>query len=89
MIGVHMRVKHVPNGHPCLSRRPKVHVDVLHWIDDRTDRMSTAAEEIRCSHRLLMKKLPEDHARTPETFTPITPNFWAVLSFVVPLKQSY
>jgi ketosteroid isomerase-like protein len=34
-------------------------------------------------------QLTEDQARVPETLTPITPNFWAVLSFVVPLKQSY
>jgi hypothetical protein len=36
-----------------------------------------------------MKELTEDQARIPETLTPITPNFWAVFSFVVPLKQSY
>jgi hypothetical protein len=34
--------------------------------------------------RILMKELTEDHDRTPETLTPTTPYFWAVLSFVVP-----
>ena len=33
--------------------------------------------------------LDPDHARTPETLTPMTPNVRAVFSFVVPLKQSY
>jgi hypothetical protein len=51
--------------------------------------VATAAEQIRGSDGILMKELTEDHDHTPDTLTPATPNLWAVLSFVVPLKQSY
>jgi hypothetical protein len=67
----------------------EVQLNLLDRIDDRTDRVPAAAEQIRGADGILMEELPEDHARTPETLTPITPNFRAVFSFVVPLKQSY
>jgi hypothetical protein len=66
----------------------EVRLNVVDGIDDRTRRVAAAAKQIRCTDRILMKELTEDHDRTPDTLTPITPNFWAVLSFVVPLKQS-
>jgi len=89
MVGVHVCVEHVPNGHMRVRSRLEVRRNVLDGIDNRTDGVTAAPEEIRGADRILMDELSEDHPRTPETFTPITPNFWAVLSFVVPLKQSY
>jgi hypothetical protein len=86
---VHVCVEHVPDGHPRLCCRLDVRLNVLDGIDDRTHRVATAAEQIRGSDGILMKELTEDHDHTPDTLTPTTPNLWAVLSFVVPLKQSY
>ncbi len=71
-----------------LGRRSHVQVDVVEGIDNGTDRVAAAAEEIRRADRRAVEKLPEHHDRTPDTLTPMTPNFRAVASFVVPRKQS-
>jgi hypothetical protein len=71
-----------------LGRRSHVQVDIVDGIDNGADRVAAAAEKIRRADRSAVKELPEDHDRTPDTFTPMTPNFRAVASFVVPRKQS-
>src|SRR5438093_409160 len=89
VIGVHVCVEHVPNRHSCLAGCLKVRLNVLDGIDNGTHRVTAATEQIRRADRIPVEELPEDHVRAPETLTPITPNFWAVFSFVVPLKHSY
>ena len=88
VIGVHVRVDHVSDVHVRLGCRSHIQVDVVERIDNGAHRVTTAAEQIRRAHRRAVKKLAEDHDRTPETFAPKTPNLRAVASLVVPLKQS-
>jgi hypothetical protein len=88
VIGVHVRIDHVPNAHAMVGSRPDVQIDVLDGIHDGTNAVATATEQIRRRHGIEVEELPEDHARTPERFTPMTPNLRAVDSFDVPRKES-
>jgi hypothetical protein len=88
VIGVNVRVDHVPDIHARFGCGADVCVDIVQWIDDGTRGVTAASEQIRRRNRFRVEKLAEDHVRTPDRFAPMTAKARAVFSFDVPWKQS-
>jgi hypothetical protein len=88
VIGVHVGVDNVPNLHPGRECGARVQVDILDRIDDGADTVTATAKQIRRGDWIDVEELPEDHERTPDRLTPMTPNLRAVASLVVPRNGS-
>ena len=65
VIGMQMGVDYIKDAHSeCFGCR-EVGSQVPHRIDDRSGRLATTAEEIRCGHRFSVEKLSQDHCGAP------------------------